>query len=141
MTVEFTDTERALLVRVAGVLIPAAEGMPAADEVDPEGAKLDRVLELRPELHEAISRGLSEIDAANIPGSLERLNQQDPTAMGAIGVAASGAYYIHPTVHENLGYPGQQHRPAMAEEENDYMQDDLLKPVMDRGPIFRPAPD
>ena len=140
MSVKLTDVQRARLVVVSGALIPSAEGMPAANEVDPQGAYIDRVLELRPELSPAIVRGLATIADSDIEGSLARLNSDDPEALGAIGVAVTGAYYIQPEVHKKLGYPGQQQRPAMPEEENDYMQDELLKPVIDRGSIYRPAP-
>ena len=141
MTPGLNDHRRAKLLAVAGVLIPEAEGMPAANAVDPTGERIDRVLELRPELLEHILRALDKIGEDDIGAGLERLNTQDPEAMGAVGICVSGAYYIHPEVHRRLGYPGQRQRPATEEEENDYMNDDLLKPVMDRGPIYRHAPE
>jgi hypothetical protein len=38
-------------------------------------------------------------------------------------------------VRERLGYPGQQAKPL----EDDFDQE-LLQPVIDRGPFFRPTP-
>ena len=65
----------------------------------------------------------------------DTLNRDDPDAIGVIGLVASSAYYLVPDVRDRLGYPGQTHRPAMEDEEGDYL--DLIQPVIDRGPIYR----
>ena len=77
----------------------------------------------------------------NGKGGAEHLEATDPSALATIGLVASSAYYIAPEVHAALGYPGQQSRPATAEEEDDYLVDGLLQPVIDRGPVYRPTPD
>ena len=46
----FDQNERALLVALADVLIPAADGMPSASQADAAGQWLDAVLTARPDL-------------------------------------------------------------------------------------------
>jgi len=54
-----------------------------------------------------------------------------------IGLVASSTYHLMPGVRAIMGYRGQEHRPAGEAEEHDYLRDDLLQPVIDRGPIYR----
>ncbi len=141
MTISLTDAQRRTFAALADVLIPEAEGMPAASQVQLEGAPLDQVLGLRPDLHEAFFRALDRAAGKDAAQVLEQLNRDDHLAIGAVGVVASAAYYMQPEVWRLLGYPGQTSRPAEPEEENDYMRDGLLQPVIDRGPVYRKAPD
>ncbi len=141
MTALLTDARRQTFAALADVLIPEAEGMPSASQVDLQKAPLDQVLELRPDLHDAFFRALDRAAGKEAAAVLRQLNEDDHQAIGAVGVVASAAYYMHPQVWRLLGYPGQTSRPAEPEEENDYMGDDLLKPVIDRGTVYRQAPD
>lgn len=141
MTRSLTDAQRQTFAALADALIPEAEGMPAASQVGLQGASLDQVLELRPDLHEAFFRALERAAGKEAGEVLQQLNRDDHLAIGAVGALASAAYYMQPEVWRRLGYPGQTSRPAEPEEENDYMQNDLLKPVIDRGPIYRKAPE
>jgi hypothetical protein len=68
------------------------------------------------------------------------LNSENPKALATIGLIASAAYYMAPKVRELIGYPGQERRPIDPDAPPDYMQDNLLQPVIDRGPIYRPTP-
>lgn len=133
---------RQVFAAIADVLIPEGLGMPAASAVGLRDAPLDRVLELRPDLVPALMRGLGSI-AAEEPASAaaERLNRDDPEAMGAIGLIASAAYYMQPEVLRRLGYPGQVQRPVQPDEEDDFRQDGLLDAVIARGPIYRSTPE
>lgn len=138
---KITEAQRRIFAALADVLIPAAEGMPSASQVGLEGAPLDQVLSLRPDLHDDFFRALAAAAGKEAAAVLEQLNRDDHKAIGAVGVVASAAYYMHPEVHRLLDYPGQTARPAEPEEENDYMHEDLLQPVIDRGPIYRQAPE
>jgi hypothetical protein len=55
----FDAAQRATFAALADVLVPAAEGMPAASAVDIAGAGLDRVLRARPDLEAPLSRILA----------------------------------------------------------------------------------
>ena len=136
-----SNDERAVFASLADVLIPAAEGMPAASEVDVQGAMLDRILGLRPDLADAFRRGLAAA-AGNPPAdAAEALNRDDAEAFGAISIVASAGYYMTPAVRERIGYPGQENRPADPDETPEYVANGMLQQVIDRGPIFVPTPE
>jgi hypothetical protein len=136
------EGDRQAFAAIADVLIPEAEGMPSASAVGVHNAPLDHVLSLRPELAEDLLRGVRSLSPGETGGAAaERLNHDDPAAMGAIGLVASAAYYMQPEVWKLIGYPGQVQRPVRPEEEDDFREDGLLQPVIDRGPIYRKTPD
>lgn len=136
-----TLQERETLAALADALIPAAESMPAFSEIGAQSQLTDRVLDLRPELLPDLRRALAQAAGFAPAEAAERLNIEDPQAFGTLGLVASSAYYLDAEVRRLLGYPGQQSRPARPEEEHDYLRDGLLQPVIDRGRIYRDAPD
>ncbi len=140
MSTALTDGDRKAFAAIADILIPECEGMPSASQVAVHGAVLDRVLDLRPDLRDYVLRGLHAPAGDSPSRTVEALNSDDPAALRAIGEAAKAAYYMDSRVRELLGYPGQQSRPAMPDEEHDYLQDGMLQAVMDRGPIYRHCP-
>ncbi len=140
MTIRLTTKEREAFAALANVLIPSAHGMPAAPEVGIQDEALDHVLSLRPELANDLVRGIRALGEGNAAAIAETLSRDDPAALGAIGLVAAAAYYMNTDVRQRLGYRGQESRPATDDEEHDYLRDDLLQPVIDRGPIFRPTP-
>ena len=135
-----SNDERAVFAGLADVLIPAAEGMPAASDVDVHGAMLDSILGLRPDLSEAFQRGLAAAAGKPPADAAEALNRDDAEALGAIGIVASAGYYMSPAVRELIGYPGQVKRPPDSDETPEYVANGMLQQVIDRGPIFVPTP-
>ncbi len=131
---------RAAFRAIADVLIPAAEGMPAASEVDVHGPVLDRIIGLRPDLAERFFRGIGAIAGLPPETAAVQLNAADPQALAAIGLVASAAYYMQPRVRELIGYPGQEKRPGNPDETPEYVANGMLQQVLDRGPIFKPTP-
>lgn len=140
MSTAIDETARATFRAIADVLIPAAEGMPAASEVDVHGEVLDRILGLRPDLAERFFRGLRALAGEAPDAAAQRLNAKDPEALSAIGLVASAAYYMQPRVRELIGYPGQEKRPGDPDATPEYVANGMLQQVIDRGPIFRPTP-
>ncbi|MGH6679515.1 MAG: hypothetical protein ACREDL_11455 [Bradyrhizobium sp.] len=130
---------RATFLGIADVLIPEAEGMPAASAVG-VGEMLDRLLGLRPDLVAAFRRGIAACAGQEPRLATERLNRDDPEALSAIGLIAAAAYYMAPRVRELIGYRGQESRPADPDETPPYVSNGMLKAVADRGPIYRPTP-
>jgi hypothetical protein len=131
------DEERAFCA-IADTLIPASGKMPSFSHSAAPKLYVDRVLGLRPELLADLKSALKlASDFADPAATAEWLNREHPAALGVIGLVASSAYYLDPGIREKLGYAGQQHRPATEGEEYDY--EDLLQPVVDRGPIYRPT--
>lgn len=125
--------------RIADVLIPEADGMPSASQVAVHLAGIDHIRELRPELDENLCRGLNAVGDLDCDEAIAYLDAHDPSALGVIALVATSAYYLVPAVRQRLGYPGQLSRPATEAEEGDCFADDLLQPVIDRGPIYRKA--
>lgn len=133
------STTRAVFLGIADVLIPEAEGMPAASDVG-IGEMFDRLLGLRPDLVAAFRRGIAASAGQEPRLATERLNREDPEALSAIGLIAAAAYYMAPRVRELIGYRGQESRPADPDETPPYVSNGMLKVVTDRGPIYRPTP-
>lgn len=130
---------RGTFLGIADVLIPEAEGMPAASQMG-VGDTFERLLELRPDLAEAFRRGIAACTGQDPMTAAERLNREDPVAFSAVGLIAAAAYYMAPRVRELIGYKGQESRPADPDETPPYIKNGMLKAVTDRGPIFRPTP-
>ena len=136
-----TPDQRETFAGVADYLIPHAEGMPSAREVDVHGAILDRVLALRNDLQEPFLRGLRTCAGRSPAEAANALNREDPAALGAIGLAASAGYYMSPRVRELIGYPGQESRPERDPDATPpYIANGMLQQVIDRGPIYKPTP-
>ncbi len=131
---------RQAFAAVADILIPAAEGMPAASQVDIGGEVLERILTLRPELREAFLRGVRACAGKPPREAIETLNKTDQAAGSAIGLVASAGYYMDARVRALIGYPGQEDRPGDPDEEPEYVRNGMLRAVIDRGPIYRPTP-
>ncbi|MHA6642806.1 hypothetical protein [Mesorhizobium sp. A623] len=138
---QFDQSLRDTFAAIADVLIPNAEGMPSASEMNVQGDMLDHILGLRPDLRENFMRGLKKAAGRDASEAANDLNQTDAAALSAIGLVASAGYYMMPPVRELIGYPGQQSRP---ESDPDavppYVKNGMLQQVIDRGPIFRPTP-
>ncbi len=133
--------DRETLAALADVLIPAADGMPAASEAGAAGKRLDEVLRLRSDLEEPLQRLTERARRADPAGEVERLQAEEPDAFEALSTAVAGAYFLNPDVRRRMGYPGQERRPIEAEDPPDYEQDGLLGSVVERGTIYRPTPE
>lgn len=133
--------QRQTLAQLADELVPAAEGMPAASDVDVHAEWIDRVLVVRPDLHATLTRILDQAAGKNTEEHIRELNSEAPEDLAALGLAVTGAYYLHPEVRERLGYPGQERRPPSANEAEHFLQDGLLDPVIQRGPVYRSTDD
>src|SRR5262245_56733731 len=133
----FDANERSVLAGLANVLIPAGEGFPSASEVDVAGEGLNQVLSFRPDL----AAGLKEllVSARGRPPAevVTELHKADPAGFDILAELVPGAYFLNPQVRERLGYHGQGPRPF--DPRPDYLDDDLLQSVIDRGPIYRPT--
>jgi hypothetical protein len=133
--------DRRTLAALADVLIPAADGMPAASEAGAAGEWLDEVLRVRGDLEAPLHSLLDRARGVDPAAEVERLEREEPDAFEALATAVAGAYFLNPEVRALIGYPGQQRRPIEPEDPPDYEQDGLLASVVERGPIFRPTPE
>lgn len=131
----FSDADRAVLAELADVLIPAAEGMPAASAVGAVGPLLDRVVNFRPDLAPEVLRVVRACRGKEPQAALEQLRAADFDGYVALGLALAAGYYMADEVGELLGYKGPARHPITGEEDIS----DLLAPVLARGPIWRPT--
>ena len=132
--------DRDTFAAIADILIPDAEGMPAASAVGVHEEVLDRILSLRPDLSEAFRRGIAYANGKDAKVAAEALNQEDAQALSAIGLIATAGYYMSPRVRDLIGYPGQERRTFDPDATPEYVTNGMLKVVQDRGAIYRPTP-
>jgi hypothetical protein len=130
---------RERLRRFADALIPAAHDMPAASEVGVADRQLDRVLAARPDLAEPLARALAGADPSDRDGSLARLLERDREAHDALLLVVAGGYYIDPGVRRRIGYTGQQPVEVRPEIIPNYVEEGLIEPLLERGPVYRPV--
>ena len=132
-------SRRTTLAALADVLVPAAEGMPAASEVGIDGEGLDRVLRARPDLEPLLARVLGEGVLVDPAGRVRELQSEDPAGFEALALAATGGYYTVARVRALIGYPGQVYEPARVGQDID-TSDPMLWRVVERGPVYRATP-
>lgn len=135
-----TPELRDRLRRFADVLIPAAHEMPAASEVGVADRQLDVVLATRADLVEPLARAVAQVDAADHEGSLARLREADRDAHDALLLTVVGGYYIDPGVRKLLGYTGQVPVEVRPEIIPNYVEEGLVEPLLERGPVYRAVP-
>lgn len=135
----FDASQRETFARLADVLVPAAEDMPAASEVNVQGGGLDRVLRARPDLEADLARALAVGGPGNPADRIRDMQEEDPAALDALTMAATGGYYTDARVRDLIGYPGQLYDPGRLQPDID-ASDPMLQRVAERGPVYRPTP-
>lgn len=140
---EVSDSTRRALEVIGDYLIPEAHGMPAASDMMVGTSQLDVVLSSRPDLAPILERALGDVELDDVAGLVTRLRTEDPEGYDAFTLAIVAGYYMHPKVHELIGYPGQVPKDAQRLGEREIYQEGLMElaqKVIDRGPIYRPTP-
>jgi hypothetical protein len=134
------DASRARLAALADVLIPGGDGLPSAGDADVAGQWIDRVLAANPDLVDVVAHVLTIAGAPEDVIANLRLNHRD--VYDSFAFAVGGAYFMNPPVRRALGYPGTAPRrlPAADGEAEYYLEDNILSPVISRGPVYRQAP-
>ncbi|MYI56741.1 MAG: hypothetical protein F4062_06915, partial [Acidimicrobiia bacterium] len=121
------ESQRAVLARLADVLISEGHGMPSASAVGVSGELIDRCLEAAPVLAAPLEALLAEL-ATDPPGeSVRQLAAHRPGDFAVLSTAVVGAYYLSAEVRDLIGYPGQQPNPLSVAGEPDYL--DMLERV------------
>ena len=136
----FDETFRARLARIADVLVPAYQEMPAASSVGIAGDLLDKAVRARPDLAGDCRRAVTACADPPRPEALERLAATDPAGFSALMVLVLGGYYISSEVRKLLHYPGQEALRIDIGELPAYIEEELIDVVIDRGPIYRAIP-
>ena len=136
MTIENKD--RSTLAGLADVLIPASAGFPSASQVGVAAEGLDQVLAVRPDLAKPLNVILQSAKGRNPAEVVAQLQDENPASFAALAEIVAGAYFMNPQVRVAIGYHGQVPQPLASRP--DHLNDGLLQPVIDRGPIYRPTP-
>ena len=130
-----TADELATFAAVAGHLIPAAHGMPAAADVV-DAARLDFVLRARPDLFEPLQAALRADLGTDVQGRLHVLAHEESN-LAALQLAIVGGYYTDKRVRELIGYPGQLAIDVKSWLIPQYLEEGLIDAVLARGPVWR----
>lgn len=107
LPLDVLEHERRALAGIAEVLIPRADGMPSAGDLDLVNRPLDRVLRARPDLALPIKRLAAECGGDPRQAVLS-LELRDPQLFEALLQAVLGAYYMDRRVRALISYPGQR---------------------------------
>lgn len=134
------DSTRRGIARVIDVLLPGTGTLPAATAVDTQGELLDRVLDADPTL-EPLVRAAGTQAAAAESCTLADLEIWMGDDLERLVFALHAAYYMSGEVRSRLGYPGQGRYPVSLATPDQLCSDELIEPVISRGPVFVPTPD
>ena len=137
-----STAEVAALRAVANVLIPAADGHPAATAEPDFDQWLARAVDARADSFDAITAALAELADATPEQTdewLRALHAGQPEVFQVLSAVVAGAWLMIPAVRARVGYPGQGGARARLEEAADQISDGILDPVLARGPVYTPA--
>jgi hypothetical protein len=136
---ELTFGQRDTLRLFAQTLIPSSPNGPSADEAEVASKWIDTTLDERPDLVSGVLRILDAYDGSEPRQYLERLESDARLEFAQITYVIAGAYFKSPAAKEWLGfvrvldeYEGAETEPTMATME-------LLKPVLQLPPFYRPT--
>jgi len=122
-----------LMKAIADLLIPAGGDMPSASQAGVATTGLAEVLRFRPELEAPIESILNQCEGKSPEEALAGL---DPSGFATLAEVVASAYFMNEEVRAKLHYDGQRAVPIVPEE----IDSALLKPVQNRGPIYRQTP-
>jgi choline dehydrogenase-like flavoprotein len=135
-----SEGERTTLGKLADLLIPSWQSMPAATAAGVHDKWVDHVLAVRPDLAPRLMALLDKARTNDPAGELARLERDDAEALEVLKAVVLGAYYMSPRVRKRLGYPGQKQRPVLPDEADYYLEEGLLDPVRKLEEPYRPSP-
>ncbi|MXZ77018.1 MAG: hypothetical protein F4Z06_01925 [Acidimicrobiia bacterium] len=139
---ETSDIDIGRLTALADVMLPAAHGMPAVSDVEAVESYLAQVLGWRDDLRQPLVRAVDALDPTSF--TVDRLmafHEEDEDAYVALTSAVAACYYFSPVVRELIGYPGQVAKTYDPYAYTEWVAEGLLDPVVERGPIWREAPE
>jgi hypothetical protein len=127
---------RETFAAIADLLIPAAHGMPSADDVVDDD-RLRFVLRSRPDLVEPLVAALRPSLAEDTQARLDELARDEPMNLAALQLVLVGGYYTDKRVRELIGYPGQIAIDVRAWDVPAYIEEGLIDAVLARGAVWR----
>jgi hypothetical protein len=129
------------LLALGDVMIPAHQHLPALTATKDVAPALARAMGYRPDLMEAVQRGLARAEGLAAPAAVEELFATDAEALSAIGAIVSGAYLMCSEVRQLIGYPGQERQERGMTDPSEIPDEDMLANVRARGLVCRLTPE
>lgn len=138
-TVILDEHQKALLVDLAGVLLPGTDRDPGAADVLKAGDWLQRAIAAHRPLQTDIGPALAVASLLEGPPETvaRTLFTEHPAEFETLSLAISGAYYMVPEVHAALGWQGQTRRFASALEAADDLDDEIFGPMLESPSRYR----
>lgn len=107
-----SSQERERLATLARIMLPGGSGMAGAEEIGLVMGPVDRVLEIEPALTPPLVRFLARLGPVHSLAEIESLAQGDREGFKALGIVLANAYFMHPEIRRQIGYPGQEARDS-----------------------------
>ncbi len=128
------ERSRTTFAALADVLVPAADGFPAASAAGAGTVALDRFLAALPELAQPLEALLDRVEGLDPEAAVEQL-RTDEAAFGLLAFAVAGGYLTEPAVLSRLGYRGRVASPVGDDLDDDVIA--LLELAIAGGPRYR----
>jgi choline dehydrogenase-like flavoprotein len=117
------EEQRAELARIAELLLPGGDGMPAASEAGVADRLLDEVQDIRPDLVPGLLCALALTASGQ---TLDELKLHDPAAYRTLLVTIAGGYYLSPVVRARLGWHSERGTELARSSYPEYVAEGLL---------------
>lgn len=134
-------TTRKGVLLVAEALLPGTDSLPPASGVPDYLELLERAFRADPTLEPVIETAAREALTATVPLTIELITERAGEDAERLTFALHAAYYMSKDVRDRLNYPGQGRYPVALATPDQLTSEELIAPVLDRGPIYVPTPD
>ena len=128
------------LALIIDVVLPGTSMLPAGRDVGAHSDLLDRTLAADPRLVRAVVDFGRQAAAAGTV-TLEDMLAWSESDCEHVVFALTASYYMSTDVRRALNYPGQMRRPIADATADEKHTDELLAPVVERGPVYVPVPE
>jgi hypothetical protein len=135
----WTDHERAVLGTIGDVVIPAGGPLPSATEAGVDGPGIDEIAAIRPDLLEA-GRAVVAAVGDQVPTTVAELRGVVPALFSAVTELLASAYFLRPDIAAQVGYRARRAIPLDDEDLRRRELVSLVRPVVDRGNVWRVTP-
>jgi hypothetical protein len=136
-TLDLNPTEVERCIRLAEVLIPGTETMPAVTSLPSFEGLLRTAVRACGFKDESIRKAIAALPSAVTWDNVKRFANESEENFHITAVLVSAAYYMAPQVLACLSYPVNRRYPARADEFAEEFGTGILDSVMEREPFHR----
>ena len=131
--------ELSRLARFASILIPGNEQMPAAGKLAGYEARIEAAVAACGHSDSDLSDAISRVATVGDWAGAQQLASSNSRQFFMMSTLVSVAYFMHPTILEQLGYPVERQHPAEVEDFLHEYETGILDPVVEAAPRYRDA--